>query len=84
MSPVKSLRALLHDADLAKAAGAHNPLTAQLVEQAGFDVVWASGLEIAASLGVPDANILSMNECLAVARAMVEKAGRFGQARTRS
>ncbi|KPI01692.1 Phosphoenolpyruvate mutase [Actinobacteria bacterium OK074] len=73
MSPVKSLRTLLHNADLAKAAGAHNPLTAQLVEQAGFDVVWASGLEIAASLGVPDANILSMNECLAVARAMVEK-----------
>jgi phosphoenolpyruvate phosphomutase len=73
MSSVNSLRALLHGTDLAKAAGAHNPLTAQLVERAGFDVVWASGLEISASMGVPDANILSMNECLAVARAMAEK-----------
>jgi phosphoenolpyruvate phosphomutase len=73
MSHAKSLRALLYGSELTKAAGAHNPLTAQLVERAGFDVVWASGLEISASLGVPDANILSMNEVLAVARAMAEK-----------
>jgi phosphoenolpyruvate phosphomutase len=73
MSHAKSLHALLRGSELTKAAGAHNPLTAQLVERAGFDVVWASGLEISASLGVPDANILSMNEVLAVARAMAEK-----------
>jgi len=73
MLTAKSLRALLCSAGLTKAAGAHNPLTAQLVEGAGFDVVWASGLEISASMGVPDSNILSMSEYLAVARAMAEK-----------
>jgi phosphoenolpyruvate phosphomutase len=44
--------------------GAHNPLSAKLGEEAGFEAIWASGLEISASRGVPDANILSMSECL--------------------
>ena len=47
--------------------GAHNPLSARLVEEAGFDAVWASGFEIAATRAQPDANILSMTECLEVA-----------------
>jgi phosphoenolpyruvate phosphomutase len=49
-------------------AGAHNGLSARLVEQAGFDAVWASGFEISASHAVPDANILTMAENLAVAK----------------
>jgi len=49
-------------------AGAHNPLSARLVEEAGFDAVWASGFEISASQGVPDANILSFSENLEIAR----------------
>lgn len=73
MTAQLSLRELLNDPFLCTAAGAHNPLTAQLVEQAGFNVVWASGLEISASMGMPDANILSMNECLAIAAAMAAK-----------
>ena len=40
--------------------GAHDGLGAQLIEKSGFDGVWASGLEISASHGVPDANILTM------------------------
>jgi phosphoenolpyruvate phosphomutase len=48
--------------------GAHNPLSARLVQEAGFDAVWASGFEISASQGVPDANILSFSENLEVAR----------------
>ncbi|GGK86686.1 phosphoenolpyruvate mutase [Mangrovihabitans endophyticus] len=51
-------------------AGAHNPLGARLAERAGFDGVWSSGLEISASHGVPDADILTMSELLAVARSM--------------
>jgi len=39
-------------------AGAHDALTARLVEHAGFDGVWASGLEISASHGVPDNGLL--------------------------
>lgn len=73
MSTSKTLRDLLESPTFATAAGAHNPLTAQLAEQAGFDIVWASGLEISASMGVPDANILSMSECLAAAASMAEK-----------
>jgi phosphoenolpyruvate phosphomutase len=49
-------------------AGAHNPLSARLVQEAGFDAVWASGFEISASQGVPDANILTFSENLEIAR----------------
>jgi len=51
-------------------AGAHNGLSARLVERAGFDAIWASGFEISASFAVPDANILTMAENLEVAKAM--------------
>jgi len=53
-----------------QAAGAHNPLSAKLVEEADFDAVWASGFEISASQAVPDANILTFSENLAIARNM--------------
>src|SRR3954464_12277228 len=43
------------------AIGAHDGLSGRLGERAGFDVVWASGFEISASHGVPDANILDMS-----------------------
>jgi phosphoenolpyruvate phosphomutase len=42
------------------AIGAHDGLTGRLGERAGFDAIWASGFEISASYGVPDANILDM------------------------
>lgn len=40
--------------------GAHDGLTGRLGERAGFDAIWASGFEISASHGIPDANILDM------------------------
>jgi phosphoenolpyruvate phosphomutase len=52
--------------------GAHNALSARLVQQAGFDAVWASGFEIAATRAQPDANILSMTECLEIAAELAE------------
>ena len=55
-----------------RAAAAHNALTAKLVERAGFDAVWASGLEISTSHGVPDANILTMTEFLNAAAEMAD------------
>src|SRR5438477_9150595 len=51
-------------------AGAHDGLTARLVQEAGFDGVWASGFEISASHGVPDASILTMSDALAASRVM--------------
>jgi phosphoenolpyruvate phosphomutase len=53
-------------------AGAHDGLTARLVQEAGFDGVWASGFEISASRGVPDASIVTMTEMLAAAQLMNE------------
>ena len=55
------------------AIGAHTPLSAVLAEEAGFDVVWASGFEISAAHAVPDANILSMAEQLHVAKTMARR-----------
>lgn len=63
-SAAASLRNLLAAKRLAVAIGAHDAIGAKLAERAGFDVVWSSGLEVSASRGVPDANILSMAECL--------------------
>lgn len=62
------LRRRLMDPSPVLVAGAHNGLSAQLVERAGFDAIWASGFEISASFAVPDANILTMAENLDVAK----------------
>jgi phosphoenolpyruvate phosphomutase len=62
------LRQLLRRPQPVVLAGAHNGLSARLVQEAGFDAVWASGFEISASHGVPDANILTMAENLAVTK----------------
>src|SRR5262249_32905641 len=67
-SKAARLRRRLQDPAPVVVAGAHNGLSAQLVERAGFDAVWASGFEISASFAVPDASILTMAENLEVAR----------------
>lgn len=50
--------------DIIRIVGAHDGLGAKLISEANFDGVWASGLEISASHGLPDANILTMTEYL--------------------
>jgi phosphoenolpyruvate phosphomutase len=57
----------------ARIMAAHNPLSARLVEEAGFDGVWASGFEISAALGLPDISLVSMAEHLEVVRAMAAR-----------
>jgi len=69
-----SLRARLSQPGPLVIAGAHNALSAKLVEEAGFDGIWASGFEISAARALPDANILTMVEQLEAARQMVEVA----------
>jgi phosphoenolpyruvate phosphomutase len=66
----RKLRELLESNEVTKVIGAHNGLSARLAEQAGFDAVWASGLEISATHAVPDANILTMTENLQAAIVM--------------
>jgi len=66
----RTLRDLLHQPGITRAVGAHDSVGARLIEDAGFDAVWASGLEISAARGVPDTNILSVTEVLGAASAI--------------
>ncbi len=69
-SKAKVLRELFKSKPIIRIAGAHNGLGAKLIERNRFDGIWASGLEISTSFGVPDANILTMTENLEVASAV--------------
>jgi phosphoenolpyruvate phosphomutase len=64
------LRKLLQGSHPVRAVGAHDALTAKLVEQAGFDAVWSSSFEISASHGLPDASIVTMSQYLTSSEAM--------------
>jgi phosphoenolpyruvate phosphomutase len=70
LTPSAALRRLLASPGPIVLAGAHDGLSARLVEEAGFHGVWASGFEISASHGVPDASILTMTETLEATRMM--------------
>ncbi|HOU36174.1 MAG TPA: phosphoenolpyruvate mutase [Candidatus Omnitrophota bacterium] len=75
MTKAAKLRALFGSGKVVRIMGAHNALGAKLIERAGFDGVWASGLEISTSFGVPDANILTMTDFLNAAESMNESVG---------
>jgi phosphoenolpyruvate phosphomutase len=68
-----ALRDKLAGGGLAVVMAAHNPLSARLAEEAGFDAVWASGFELSAAYGVPDASLLSLTQHLDMTRAMIEQ-----------
>ena len=52
-----TLREKVASGELATVMAAHNPLSARLAEEAGFDGIWASGFELSAAYGVPDASL---------------------------
>ena len=58
------LRKKFSSKEIIRIVGAHDGLGAKLISESNFDGVWASGLEISASHGLPDANILTMTEYL--------------------
>lgn len=64
MTKAKKLRELIKGRGVCRVAGGHDGLSAKLVQKNGFNAVWASGFEIAASFAVPDANILTMSQNL--------------------
>jgi phosphoenolpyruvate phosphomutase len=68
-----ALRDKVMGGELATLMAAHNPLSARLAEEAGFDGVWASGFELSAAYGVPDASLLSMTQHLDMTRAIIEQ-----------
>jgi phosphonopyruvate hydrolase len=70
-----SLHSLLCAGGLLRGVGARDALDARLIEEAGFDFVWASSFCISAAHCVPDSSILSMTQFLDAARAMNEAVG---------
>jgi len=73
MTNAAKLRAALKRPGALKIVGAHDALSACLIERAGFDGVWASGFAISASLKcIPDASFITSSEQLDVERNIVE------------
>lgn len=76
MNNAVKLRTLLKRPGAIKAVGAHDALSARLIEQAGFDAIWASGFAISASLKcIPDASFITSSEQLEVERNIVNAVG---------
>ena len=68
MSKAGILRELLARPGLVPAVGAHDALSARLIEAAGFPVVWSSSFTVsAAQRAMPDVNLLTMTETLEAA-----------------
>ncbi len=73
MTNAAKLRAALKKPGALKVVGAHDALSARLIERAGFDGVWASGFAISASLKcIPDASFITSSEQLEVERNIAE------------
>lgn len=73
MTQAANLRELLRRPGIIKTVGAHDALSAKLIERAGFDAIWASGFGISASLKcIPDGSFLTMTEQLEITRNIVE------------
>ena len=65
MTKATQLRKLVNDSGIIVLPGAHDVLSAKLIEQAGFSVVFTSGFGLSASvLGVPDIGLLTATESL--------------------
>lgn len=58
---VNKLVSQLHSKRSFLVPGIYDALTAKLVEKKGFEIGWVSGFCVATSLGLPDANVLTIN-----------------------
>lgn len=64
----RALRAGLEGSGVLATVGAHDALTARLVESYGFDAVWVSGFGVSTmTYALPDLNLVTMTEALAAA-----------------
>lgn len=75
LSPGARLRALIESSAPIEAMGCHSPLSALLALEAGFEAIWASGFELSALYGLPDAGLVTMTEHLETTRRMAERTG---------
>jgi len=72
LSNAELLRKCFVDKKIIKVGGAFDAMSAKLVENAGFDAVWAGSFAISATHALPDASILTMTEFLDATTRMVE------------
>jgi phosphoenolpyruvate phosphomutase len=64
----------LRDNPTVVVGGAHDAISARLVEEAGFDAIWLSSLGVStAQRAVPDLNLITMTEMLSVGRHIVAR-----------
>ena len=70
MSKNEVLRKKLEGTSIIKVGGAFDAMSAKLVENNGFDAVWAGSFAISATHALPDASILTMTEFFDVASNM--------------
>ena len=71
MNQTAKLRALLREPGMLVAPGAYDGLTARLVEQAGFPLVYMTGAGTSVAHGYPDFGLLTETEMVANAARMV-------------
>ncbi|RKP53554.1 isocitrate lyase/PEP mutase family protein [Pararobbsia silviterrae] len=73
MRKTTRLKHLIESPDLLVMPGAFDPLSARIIEQAGFHAVQCSGYGISVSrLGLPDYSFLSMSDMVAATRVIVD------------
>src|SRR5690554_6081018 len=72
MKKTTKLKQMLNSENLSFLMEAHSGLSAKIVEEAGFEGIWGSGLSISASLGVRDNNEASWTQVLDVVEYMCD------------
>lgn len=73
MKNTTKLKSLIHASELLVMPGAFDPISAKLIEQAGFQAIQCSGLGISAvHLGLPDYSFLAMSDMVNCTRKIVE------------
>ncbi|MFG3137021.1 isocitrate lyase/phosphoenolpyruvate mutase family protein [Streptomyces sp. NPDC048211] len=70
-----SFRSLVKKGGLVRVVGAHDALGVVIAQQAGFDAVWPSSLEVSAARCIPDAGVITMTVYLDAASNMRKAIG---------
>jgi len=72
LAKTTQLKKMLQSSELGFIMEAHNGLSARIVQDAGFQAIWGSGLSISAALGVRDSNEASWTQVLEVVEYMAD------------
>ena len=66
MKKSRALRQLIESPELSFLMESHTALSAKIVQETGFEGIWASGLGMSATMGVRDSNELSWTQVLEI------------------